>query len=471
MSTPRHAPDYVLLSAVLLLTTVGVITVYSASTVLALHNHLPGDYFAKRQLIAGGLGLVLMAAIAQIPYTKWFKWAPRILVLNGLLLVAVLMPGIGIKNNGSRRWFGTHSLHLQPSELAIVTIAIYLAFFFTKKVALLHSFKRGLRPALLTLILFSGLVLIEPDMGTASTLMGTGIVLIFASGVNVKRFLLVITPLIPLVYLASHLAKYRSSRLSAYFDPFHHLASGGYQLIQGLTGIAAGGLIGRGFDMSVQKTGYLPIPQADFIFSVFTEEWGFIGALALLVAFGVLVWRGLTIAKYARDRFGALMAIGLTSMMLIKTFINLAAVTWIIPITGIPLPFISYGGTSLVVNLIAMGILLSISRETLEVAPEMDELADVVYVEDIRKLQEHPQHPVDEVALFTKRRPAKVTPMQRRPQTTKPKQNWREKQVNQYSSARGSEKSQTAKARTDKRRESTSSRSTNKNTKRRDWQK
>lgn len=428
MSTKSHAPDYVLLSAVVLLTTVGILTVYSASTVLALHNGLPGNYFATRQLAAGIIGFVAMAALANIRYSRWYKMAPLLLLINGVLLVGVLVPGIGIKNNGSRRWFGTHSIHVQPSELAIVTMAIYLAFFFTKKVALLHSFKRGLRPALLTLFIYTVLVLIEPDMGTASTLAATGLIVIFASGINAKKFTLMILPVVPLAYLVSRLAKYRSSRLSAYFDPFHHLASGGYQLIQGLTGIAAGGLIGRGFDMSVAKTGYLPIPQADFIFSVFTEEWGLLGALALLVIFGVIIWRGFSIAKHAKDRFGALLAVGLTSMLLITTFINLAAVTWIIPITGIPLPFISYGGTALVVNLVAMGMLLSISRETLEVAPEMDELADVVYVDDIRKLNDTSTHPLDELELFTRRRPAKVTPLKRRPQTTKPKQNWRSRQ-------------------------------------------
>ncbi len=403
----RHQPDYVLFFTVLVLTGIGVITVYSASTVLALHNGVSASYFAIRQLIAAILGVILMVGFTFFPYKKLYELAPLILLITIGLLLLVLVPGIGKHAGGATRWIGTSSIHIQPSEIAIVSMAIYLAFFFTKKVTVLHSFKRGLRPALVIITMVTVLIFVEPDMGTSMTLIGTALVLIFTSGIRLKPIIITVAALIPTLYILAHTASYRSSRMMAFFHPFQHQKGAAYQLIQGLTGIAAGGWFGRGFDLSVEKTGYLPIPYADFIFDVFTEEWGIVGAVTLLVIFAVLVWRGFQIAKHASDRFGALLSIGLTSMIIIKTIINLGAVTWLLPVTGIPLPFISYGGTSLLVNMIAMGILLSISRETLEIAPEADELADVVYVNDVRDFQSKAKrNSLDEVGLFTARKRA-----------------------------------------------------------------
>jgi cell division protein FtsW len=401
----RHQPDYVLLFTVLLLAAIGVITVFSASTVLALHNGVSASYFATRQLVAAILGGGLMIGLTFFPYKKLYQLAPLILLITIVLLLLVLVPGVGKHALGATRWIGTSSVHIQPSELAIVSMGIYLAFFFTKKVTVLHSFKRGLRPALIIIAAVTGLIFIEPDMGTSMTLIGTALVLIFASGIRLKPIIATVSILIPILYILAQSASYRSSRMMAFFHPFQHQKGAAYQLIQGLTGIAAGGWFGRGFDLSVEKTGYLPIPYADFIFDVFTEEWGIVGAIALLVVFAVLIWRGFQIAKHASDRFGALLSIGLTSMIVIKTVINLGAVTWLLPVTGIPLPFISYGGTSLLVNMTAMGILLSVSRETLDVAPEADELADVVYVSDVRSFQSKARkNSLDEVELFTTRR-------------------------------------------------------------------
>lgn len=421
----RHPPDYVLFFTVLILTSIGVITVYSASTVVLLHNGTPTPYFAIRQLIAAFLGTMVMTALSLIPYRKLYELAPTILLLTVGLLVLVLVPGVGKSTDGATRWIGTSSLHIQPSEVAIVSIIIYLAFFFTKKVTLLHHFKRGLRPALITITLVTILIFLEPDMGTSMTLVGTALVLIFASGIKLRPILLTILAIAPVLYLLAHSAAYRSSRMMAFFHPFQHQKGAAYQLIQGLTGVAAGGWFGRGFDMSIEKTGYLPNPYTDFIFDVFTEEWGFIGAIALLVIFGVIVWRGFQIAKRASNRFGALLAVGLTSMIVIKTIINLAAVTWLLPVTGIPLPFISYGGTSLLVNMAAMGIVLSISRETLDVAPEADELADVVYVDDVRHLKSKRQGSLEEVGLFAKRKAAGRLNMKAKVQPILPRQDKR----------------------------------------------
>jgi len=419
LQAERHQPDIVLFITVLMLTAIGVITVYSASTVKELQAHLPADFLALRQLLSAVLGCGVMLLLARIRYRTLYKFAPLILLINGLLLLAVLVPGIGIKVLGSRRWIGTSSFHIQPSELAIVSVLIYLSFFFTKKVTLLHSFKKGLRPALITVALLFLLIFMEPDMGTGITLVGTSLVLVFASGARLKPLLYTLSGLIPLLYILAHAASYRSSRMTAFLHPFQNPGKA-YQLLQGLTGIAAGGLFGRGFDMSIEKTGYLPIPQADFIFAVFTEEWGLVGAIALLVVFGVLIWRGFYIARHARDRFGSLLAAGITSMIIIKTFINLGAVTWLLPVTGIPLPFISYGGTSLIVNLAAVGVLLSISRETQEIAPAEDELADVVYVDDVRYSQRRARIPEEAVFERRRARTASVEPIRRRPTKDRP---------------------------------------------------
>lgn len=386
MPSERHQPDVVLFMTVLMLTAIGVITVYSASTVKDLQANLPADFFAVRQLASAVLGCAIMFLLSRLRYQTLYKLAPLILLINGFLLVAVLIPGIGIQALGARRWIGTTSFHIQPSELAIVSVLIYLSFFFTKKVTLLHSFKKGLQPAMITVAFLFLLIFLEPDMGTGVTLLGAALVLVFASGARLKPLLYTVVGVIPLMYILAHAASYRSSRMTAFLHPFQNPGKA-YQLLHGLTGIAAGGWFGRGFDMSVQKTGYLPIPQADFIFDVFTEEWGLVGAITLLAIFAIIIWRGFNIARHARDRFGALLAAGLTSMIIIKTIINLGAVTWLLPVTGIPLPFISYGGTSLIVNLAAMGILLSISRETLDEAPDADALADVIYVEEVRSLR------------------------------------------------------------------------------------
>ncbi len=384
MQAERHQPDYILLFTVVILCAVGVVTVYSASTYFALDSGLAPNHYAVRQLIASFLGLALMFGVAQISYTVWYRWAPRFMFGVLGLLTLVLIPGIGISKLGGRRWLGHGSLTFQPSEFALIILAIYLAFFFSKQVTFADDFRRGLLPALVVTGLNFGLVFLEPDMGTALTLLGIGLIVAIASGARLKPLLIFIGAAFPVLLglaLGSH---YRSSRITAFLHPFPETAST-YQLLQGWTAITNGGLFGRGFGMSIEKTGYLPVPHIDFIFPVFVEEWGVVGAMALLTVFGVLIWRGFWIARHAKDRFGAVLAVGLTSIITVGAFINLGAVTGLLPVTGIPLPFISYGGTSLVMSLLAMGMLLSISRYTLDEIPESDELATVIEVSEARE--------------------------------------------------------------------------------------
>jgi cell division protein FtsW len=390
MQVQKHQMDYVLFFTVIVLSVIGVLTVFSASTVIALQSNppLPASFYAKKQLISGILGIALLIVLSQISHRTWYRFAVIAMFVNLFLLTIVLIPGIGVKTNGGRRWLAHGSFHLQPSELALVATIMYLAFFFTKKISVLHNFKRGLIPALVMTGINFLLIFAEPDMGTGLTLLGTAIVLIFASGARLKPLLLFVGSLLPVLIGLTFLASYRSSRIAAWLHPFKHAGSISYQLVQGMTAISAGGWFGRGFDMSIEKAGYLPYPQTDFIFPVFVEEWGLVGAIALLVAFGVLIWRGFRIARHSSDRFGALLAVGLTGMITVNAVINLGAVTGLLPVTGIPLPFISYGGTALIINMMAMGILLSVSRYTLDEEPEADQYADVIAADEVEQFRE-----------------------------------------------------------------------------------
>ena len=415
MQTQTHQPDYILFFTVVILSAVGVLTVYSASTVVALHGGLSASHYAVRQFAAAALGIILLSVFSRIPHHTWYRSSALIMGVNLVLLAMVLIPGLGHSAYGGRRWIGTSSIHLQPSELAIMSIVIYLSFFFTKKVTVLHNVKLGLRPALILIVVNFVLILMEPDLGTGVTLLGTALVILMVSGARLKPLLVISGVVPPAILLLALISPYRMQRILSFLHPFKHAGGSAYQVVQGWTGMAAGGWFGRGFDMSIEKTGYLPFPQTDFIFPVFVEEWGFLGAVALMVVFGVLIWRGFTIARHSADRFGALLAVGMTSMITITTLINLAAVTGLMPVTGIPLPFISYGGTALIVNLSAMGILLSISRHTLAEEPEADHLANVVPVEEARTRRHLPRlasMPTKVSDARTRRKPAEVHKLQ-----------------------------------------------------------
>lgn len=370
-----HEPDYTLYFTVVLLSAVGVITVYSASTVLALHSGMAPDHYALRQLVFAIIGIVLMTALIYLPSQLWYRTAAPLLLIAFTMLLLVLVPGIGHMTAGGRRWLGPTSLRIQPSEIAIVATCLYLAFFFTRKASVLDSFKRGLRPALVVIGLNFGLIVLEPDLGTALTLAGTALVVVFASGARLRPLFLTFGALAPIAVGLALSSRYRTHRLTTFLHPFAHQSSTSYQLLQGWTAISAGGWFGRGYDMSLAKTGYLPAPQTDFIFPVFVEEWGYVGAIALLVTFGVLIWRGFSIARQAGNRFGSLVAVGVTSMITVKTIINLGAVTGLLPVTGIPLPFMSYGGSSLIVNMAAIGLLLNVSRYTIDTERDPDSAA------------------------------------------------------------------------------------------------
>lgn len=423
----RHQPDFILMVTIAILCAIGVVTVYSASAPSALNLNLPASHFAVRQLIAVAIGMGLMFTLTRLPYRVGYRLAPLLMLINLGLLIVVLIPHIGIKAQGGRRWLGVGTHTFQPSEFTLLITTLYLAFFFTKQLAVLHQFRRGVLPALVIIGLNFGLIFLEPDMGTALTVFGVALMIVIASGARLRHIAASLACVVPII-TGLAMTSYRFRRLLAFIHPFSPKnATTAWQLLQGLTGITAGGWFGRGFGMSIEKTGYLPYPYTDFIFPVFVEEWGVVGAAALLVIFGVLIWRGFHIAHHARDRFGAVLAVGLTGIVTVGLFINLGAVTGLLPVTGIPLPFISYGGTSLVISLASMGILLSISRDTLEQAPQSDELADVIEVETAREAATRQREPALP-APRTRRRAADVEPLRPRRKQAETVGNWRARQ-------------------------------------------
>lgn len=406
MPEKPHQPDYVLYFTIVILSAVGIVTVYSASTDLALQLHKAPDHYAVRQLLFAIIGLLAMFAFMRIQPRTWYRLAPFLMVVNLSLLVLVKLFGHTVA--GGKRWLGTSSLYIQPSELAIVCIAMYLAFFFTKKVTVLQNFKQGFVPAIIIIMINFGLIFIEPDMGTAMTLFGTAFILLLASGTPLRRVIGLVAMSVPaLLYLALS-GSYRSGRLLAFLHPFTHQTNASYQLLAGWTAMSAGGWFGRGFGMSLAKTGYLPESNTDFIFPVFVEEWGYVGGIALIITFGVLIWRGFLVARHAPTRFTALYAVGLTSGITMGAIINLGAVTGLLPVTGIPLPFISYGGTDLVVNLAAMGMLVAISRYTVDEEPDVDQLAEVIEVDNFAAAPPTRRRTAPRETVASPRRTAKV---------------------------------------------------------------
>ncbi len=363
----RHKPDFILLFVVFCLVAFGLVMVYSSSMVWAVQvvNTSPAHFF-KLQLIYAIIGIVGMFAIMRLRYEGIKKLARPIYLFTLLSLILVLVPGIGHKENGVRRWIGPISLHFQPSELALVGILFYMAFMYDKHQDGVRNFWRGVFPPLLMLGFQFLLVMKQPDMGTAMLLLLSGLSIMFAAGIRKRHMALIALIFTPIIAAFAWFEAYRNARLLVFlhaWDP-KYTNKGGYQLQQSLIAIYHGGLFGQGLGRGIQPFLYLPIPYADFIFAIVIEELGLVGAIALLGLFSALIWRGVRISQHLPNRFSSLLVLGITSMIGIGTLINVGAVTGLLPITGIPLPFISYGGTALIVKLWAMGVVLALSRYT-----------------------------------------------------------------------------------------------------------
>jgi cell division protein FtsW len=357
-------PDPWLFGAVALLVAFGLVMVYSASSVTAYANHLDTAYYVKRQF----LWLLVAGACAygayRVDYLLLRRYAPYIFVASLVGLLLVFVPHIGIRVNGVHRWIGTRSFALQPSEFAKLGLVVFLAAWLSGREPRIDITKlvTGLAPALVPVVIVAVLVLKEPDLGTASLLVMTAFVLFFAGGARIAHLLAVVVALTPPIAIEMvHNAMWRA-RLFAFINPWRDPQNTGFHIIQSLYALGTGGIAGVGLGASREKFFYLPEQYTDFIFSVLGEETGLIGALLVLALFVLLAFRAVRIALAAPDAFGFLLTIGCTAMIVVQAFVNIGVVTSSWPVTGVPLPFISSGGSSLVVDLIAVALILNVGR-------------------------------------------------------------------------------------------------------------
>lgn len=347
-----------MLGSVLFLTIFGLFMIYDASSFVAFRDFSDKYHYVKDQIFWITLGFVSLAFFANFNYKRFYNLAVPALITSIALLVMVFIPGIGLKLLGARRWIDFRFFSLQPSEIVKLTLAIYLATWFSTKE------KNRLPAFLLLLALVLGLVILEPDMGTAVIILVEAIALYFLSGASLVIFF-ILTPVIGVLgFLLAILQPYRAARLATFFNFNQDVGASSYHVRQILIALGSGGLTGVGLGNSLQKYAYLPESTTDSIFAIIAEELGFVGAVGIILVFLLIIWRGFLIARNAPDLFGKLLAGGITTFLAAQILINLAAQTALLPLTGIPLPFISHGGSALIINLSSIGILLNIRKQS-----------------------------------------------------------------------------------------------------------
>jgi cell division protein FtsW len=353
--------DRVLFTAALLLVCASIVMVYSASAVVALERFQQPYFFVTRQALWAVLGLAVLAVAMRVDYRTYrneaFIWC--LVGAVAVMLVGVLFSG---PVNGTRRWFGVGGLGIQPSELAKVACVFFTALMLERRMHRIDDLSYSLVPIGLVVGVVIALILLQPDFGTSMSVALIVMVMVFAGGLHYRYFVGLLLIALPAIYLVLVSASYRRRRLLAFWDPWADPLGDGFQIIQSLIAVGTGGVFGRGLMAGVQKLFYLPEPHTDFIFAVISEEAGLIGATAILVCFCVIAWRGLRISVRAEDRFGAFVALGLTTMIAAQALVNISVVLGLMPTKGIPLPLVSAGGSSLLINLLGMGVLLNISQ-------------------------------------------------------------------------------------------------------------
>ena len=360
-----EGPDVVLVAAVLALTGFGIVMVFSAGAVFAAKTYRDWTYFLKRDVICAGVGLLAFLVGSRLDYSIYRRITYPLLFLAVALLAVVLKLGPTI--NGAVRWFRLGSLSFQPSELAKFALVLYLAVLLARKAEKVRDFSMGFLPPLLMTGVFLGLLLKQPDLGTAVIIGGTALGLMFVAGTRTSYILLSLLLAAPIgwkVFITGE--SWRMKRLLAFLYPWQYRRDTGYQLYESLISVGSGGLWGQGLGQGHQKLFFLPEAHTDFILAVVGEELGLVGVLAVLFAFAVLVWRGLRASVRARDPYGCYLAFGITCLFGLQTIVNMCVVLGLLPTKGLPLPFVSFGGTALVMSLFMAGVLANISAR----APE-----------------------------------------------------------------------------------------------------
>ena len=354
--------ELLLLISVITISIFGLIMIYSASYIWAEYKFNDPFKFVKNQGIFFIVGVVLMIIISKIDYKKYYDKSNILLIGCIIMLILVLIPGIGTVRNGSRSWFGIGSFGIQPSEFTKLALIIFTSKYLVNNEKNMKSFKKGVLPILGITLLIFGIIMLQPDFGTGTIIVMSIVGLLFVGGVDFKFFLKVgVVGIVGIAGLIA-IAPYRLSRILSFLNPWSDPLGSGFQIIQSLYAIGPGGLFGYGFLNSRQKHFYLPEPQTDFIFSIISEEFGFLGIVIVATLFLTIILTGFKIAKNSKDLFGKYLAFGITFQIAFQTVLNLMVVVGLIPVTGVTLPFLSYGGSSLLITLCEIGIVLNISR-------------------------------------------------------------------------------------------------------------
>jgi cell division protein FtsW len=364
--------DHLILISTLILLALGLTMVFNASTVMAQSQYQDPYFFIKRQFFYALLGIAALFLGYSIDYHRYQRLAYPFLFLSLLCLILVFVPGIGGKVRGAARWLKLGPFTLQPSEFAKLAMALFMAYSLTKKQEKMKHFSIGFLPHMIVAGIFIILVALEPDFGTAITIAAIVFTMLFIGGTRLTHILLALGSGVFLAIIMVLRDPKKMGRVFSYLDPWKYGQDVGYQLKQSLLAIGSGGFFGMGPGQSRAKLFYLPDAHTDFIISVFSEEWGFVGVMLVLILFAVLVYRGFILSLRAPDSFGSYLAIGLTLLIGLPAAINLGVVTGIFPTKGLSLPFLSYGGSSLLANLLAVGILLNISSRVKKPVPAVE---------------------------------------------------------------------------------------------------
>jgi cell division protein FtsW len=366
-----------LVVAVVALVAIGIVMVYSASSISALLRNDDPARYGIAQAIFAAIGVTAMVIVSRIDFRIYRYLALPAYFAAIVMLAVVLIPSIGIESGGSRRWLEIPVIgRFQPAEVAKLAIVLYLAHWLDRRGRAAHGIRGGLIPFALLVAPGFALILFEPDLGTAGIYIAAAFAVYFMSGASLTGLVAIGGTVLAAAAVFVSRTPYQIQRVTTFLDPERDPLGAGYNTMQALMALAMGGLAGVGLGESRQKYLYLPAPSTDFIYAIIGEEWGLIGTMIVLFLFVVIAWQGYRIAVHAPDTFSGLLAAGITTWLVVQAAINMMVVTALWPVTGIPLPFISYGGTALIINLVAVGVLLSISREA-QTGSVFDALGDL----------------------------------------------------------------------------------------------
>jgi cell division protein FtsW len=363
IAASRPAHYLLLIATVVVLNVVGIVMVLSASSVLSITTYGSAWYFFERQLIWTVLGAIAFYVALRIDYRRWRDWTQPLLFVTTTMLVLVLVPHFGIYVAGSRRWLGIGSWRFQPTELAKLALVLFAADLLTRREHEMHDWRRTLRPVLVAVVVLGGLIFLEPDLDSAVLLAVIAGAILLVAGARVRHLASVSALGMGAFLVLALSASYRRARLLTFLHPSAAAANGGYQLVQSLIALGSGGVSGVGLGAGHSKWLFLPNAHTDFIFAVIGEELGLIGTLAVLGLFGAFAVLGIRAARHAPDRFGTLLASGITVWVVAQAAVNIGGVVGLLPVSGVPLPFVSFGGSALVFTMLATGILTNVARQ------------------------------------------------------------------------------------------------------------